>query len=247
MKIQINKHKKGGFTLIELMVVIAILASLAAIGYGPIMDHMGDGDRQQASSNLGQVQKLLMAFKGDYSSYPCDSTADSLQEDNAEINFGDLKGDHSNAYFRQLFYKHINSEGNFYAKIQGVKEADNRIANGAALERGENGMAYIMLKPKAGEEDVGKRGVSASNAPLALCCVARSSTPMDGTNVQFDMESFRGHAFVVNVDGSVKDLMDKIEEDDNDSSIGKLKTTIFPETRKGRDTSGDYVVLTPEL
>ena len=34
-------NKKKGFTLIELMVVIAILAALASIGYGPILEENG--------------------------------------------------------------------------------------------------------------------------------------------------------------------------------------------------------------
>lgn len=246
MKIHINTRKKGGFTLIELIVVIAILGVLATYGYGPIMAHLQDGDRQLANSNLGQLQKILVGFRNDHGDFPCDRTADELAE-NTDYDFGELKGDHSNAYFRQLFYKHTNTEKTFYGKIQGAKEPDDKIANGQALTKQENVMSYAMLKPKAGEEDLGRRGVTDSKAPLAFCCVAKSRTPWDGTNLQFDMNAFRGgHAFMVGVDGAVKPLVDQLEEDDS-GDLGKPKNTLFPETKKGRDTTGDYIVLTPDL
>ena len=95
-------NKKKGFTLIELMVVIGILAALASIGYGPILDHMNDGDRQKANSNLKSLHTVLQGFKSDNGSYPCDSTAERLQEEKPELNFGALTGDNSNAYFRQV-------------------------------------------------------------------------------------------------------------------------------------------------
>ena len=38
MKLSALKKNRKGFTLIELMVVIAILAALASIGYGPILE-----------------------------------------------------------------------------------------------------------------------------------------------------------------------------------------------------------------
>jgi len=244
MKLHLSTRKKGGFTLVELMVSNAILAAVAAICSAPLMNHMQDGDRQQAIASLGHVQKLLWAFKGDHGDYPCDRTAEELAE-NDTYDFGELKGDHSNAYFRQLFYKHTETERVFYGALQGVREGDGHIANGQALERGENAIAYVMLKPRAGEADVGRRGVTSSNAPLAFCGVAASDTPWDGANVRFDMASFLGHAYVAKVDGSIKDLSNELTE--TPDGTGKPVRPLFPETRRGRDTSGDYIVLTPDL
>ena len=118
MKVSALKKTKG-FTLIELMVVIAILAALAAIGYGPIIDHMNDGDRQMASSNLKSLHTVLQGFKTDHGSFPCDATAERLQEEKPDLNFGSLTGDNSNAYFRQVYYSASNvSEKPFFAKIK---------------------------------------------------------------------------------------------------------------------------------
>ncbi len=243
---------KAGFTLIELMVVVAILAALGSIAYPAIMDRMNDGDRQVASSNLKQIHTMLQQFQQDRGSFPCDATAEELQEVSPDINFGELTGDISNPYFRQLLMTQQEpSEKNFYAKLSGggkmTKEGDGKYANGKALERGENGMGYVMLKSK--DDESKKNSVSKTTAPLAICALYPSRTPYQGDAITFDRKSFRAHAFVLFVDGSVKDQEKNLQEDDDDEEKATFKqgVDIFPETKKGRATAGDYIVLTPEL
>lgn len=252
MKLSALKKNRKGFTLIELMVVIAILAALASIGYGPILDHMNDGDRQKASSNLKSLHTVLQGFKTENGSYPCDSTAERLQEEKPDLNFGALTGDSSNAYFRQVYYISSNvSEKPFFAKVtcnglNVVQEGDEKLANGQALTRGENAMAYVMRKNS--EDPNMKDGVSKSNAPLAVCGVYPSTTPYVGDQVAFDGTSFRGHAFLLSCDGSVKDLERDLTEDENTEDKYTLNSgkSLFPETKKGRSTADSYYVLSPE-
>ncbi len=248
----LKKTGKGGFTLIELMVVIAILATLASIGYGPILDHMNDGDRQKANTNLKSVFTLLQQFKMDNGTYPCDATGERLQEDNSDRDFGDLKGDHSNAYFRQLFFKSgVESEKPFYAKLSAPglniqKEGDEKLAGGNALRPGENAMSYVMRRDP--QDDNVKIAVSKSNAPLAMCSVYPSATPYTGDKLQIDMTSFRGHFFVLSSDGSVSDQADMVEDSQENEEVGVFKEgkDIFPETKRGRATAADHLILTPE-
>ncbi len=252
--------RKGGFTLIELMVVIAILAALGAMSYGPIMDRMNDGDRQVASNNLKQIHTMLQQFQIDRSTYPCDSTAEELSAKAANdgINFGELSGDTANPYFRQLLIVEKDpSEKVFYAKLncagkQMAKEGDGTVANGEALRSKENAMAYVMRK---GQEEGVKQGVNKSTAPLVICGIYPSRTPYSGDSLVFDNSSFRGHVFVLSGDGSVKDHDDNLIEDENDDekatfaeedSDGK-KISLFPQTKRGRDTASDYIILAPEL
>lgn len=246
-------NKKKGFTLIELMVVIAILAALASIGYGPIIDHMNDGDRQKASSNLKSLHTVLQGFKTDNGSYPCDSTAERLMEEKPDLNFGPLNGDTSNAYFRQVYYTPSNvSEKPFFAKVSCnglsvVQEGDEKLANGQALSRGENAMAYVMRKNS--EDPTIKDAVNKSNAPIAICGIYPNTTPYSGAEIAFDGTSFRGHAFMLSCDGSVKDLERDLEEDessDGDKYIMSANKSIFPETKRGRSTADGYIVLSPE-
>lgn len=247
MKLQLRKNRKGGFTLIELMVVIAILAALAAVGYGPIMEHMGDGDRQAASSNLKNLHSLLLSFNRDNGTYPCDETAERLMEDKPDYNFGELTGDKANCYFRQLFYQGNPDEKLFYAKVKGCKEGDAKIANGAALEKGENAFAYVLRKPTDDSEGRRTSIPSRGTIPLAFSCVAPSRTPYSGESVSFDMDSFRGHAHVLKSDGSVSDLKQAPGFEDAEDSVGKPNGALFPESKRGEDTSNKYVVLPADL
>lgn len=247
-----KKNRKGGFTLIELMVVIAILAALASVGYGPIIEHMNDGERQKANSNLKSIYTLLQQFKMDNGSFPCDATAERLQEDNNDRDFGELKGDHSNAYFRQLFYKNgVESEKPFYAKVEVsnlhvTSEGDERIANGQALRPGENAMSYVLRRDA--QDDTAKISVSKSNAPLAMCSIYPSKTPYSGDKVLIDITSFNGHLFVLSCDGSVSDREKDIVESEDNTDVGVIKQdkNLFPENKRGRSTAQDYLVLTPE-
>ncbi len=245
-------RRKGGFTLIELMVVIAILAALGAMSYGPIMDRLNDGDRQVASNNLKQVHTMLQQFNIDRTNYPCDATAEELTEAYPDINFGELTGQNSNPYFRQLLMVEKSpSEKVFYAKLNCAgksisKEGDGKVANGRALERNENGLAYVMRK---GADDNTKDSVSITKttAPLAICGVYPSRSPYSGDSVVYDNNSFRGHAFVLTCDGSVRDVQKSMKESDDDDQKATLTDNIFPETKKGRDTAPEYIVLAPEL
>ncbi len=244
--------RKGGFTLIELMVVIAILAALGSISYPAIIDRMNDGDRQIASSNLKQVYTMMQQFNTDRSTYPCDSSAEELTEAHPDINFGELSGNDSNAYFRQLLMvERTPSEKVFYAKVNCAgkvinKEGDDKVANGRALERGENAISYVMRKSS---EDSSKVAVNKTNAPLAIAGVYPAKAPYAGDRVAYDNSSFRGHVFVLSCDGSVKDIKEDIQEDDMEEDKATLKDgkNIFPETKKGRNTAPDYIVLTPDL
>ena len=195
---------------------------------------------------------MLQGFKTDNGSYPSDSTAERLQEEKPELNFGSLTGDTSNAYFRQIYYTPSNvSEKPFFAKVNCnglnvTKEGDEKLANGSALSRGENAMAYVMRK---NSEDANvKDGVSKSNAPLAICGIYPSDAPYSGDQVAFDATSFRGHAFVLSCDGSVKDIERELEEDENNDEKCILPggKSLFPESKRGKSTADGYYVLSPE-
>ncbi len=253
----LRKNRKGGFTLIELMVVIAILASLAAIGSGPILEHLNDGDRQQASSNLKSVFTILQQFRTDHNNFPCDTTAEEIMENTPELGFGPVTGSTSNDYLRQVFYdsQKNKSEKPFYAKLnvagRSVQEGDEKRAKGQALQHKENAMGYVMRKNP--DDPNMKLGVINTTSPLAICGVYPSATPYSGNELAFDMSSFRGHAFLLSVDGSVRDLEDNLKKDEANEEKGRYVDkkgnpgTIFPEDDNGNDTSDRYIVLSPDM
>ncbi len=253
----ISAHNKRGFTLIELMVVIAILAALGGIAYPTIMNQRNAGPRQVAQSNLKTVHTLLFQFQEDYGQFPCDATAEEIMDDKdkAEYDFGTITGNFSNNYFRQFFYNASNSsEAPFEAEVSCdgfiARKGDDNIARGKALNRGENGIAYVMRKDS--ENENGKKSVArnATNAPLAMTSVFPSKTPYNGDEFAIDISSFMNHFFIVKADGSISDLEDDIREDDNEESKGYLKqdVDIFPKKkRSGDSTASNYLILSPDL
>lgn len=262
------KHIKKGFTLVELLVVIAIMGALGAVGYGAILAFMNSGDKQAAETNMSNIGKALTQFSKDNKAFPCDTTADKLQDKAGA--FGELQGDTANCYLRQLFAKKdVVEEKNFFAKIgEAYSEGDGNIANGTCLEPGENAFAYVMLKAdesatpkskskpsknkKAAAVTVSRRPVREASAPLMFCCIKHDgATPISGEELKLDMEPFNEFALVLKVNGSVEKLEgDKIAVDPNDESVADFseKYTPFPKNRStGESKAADYEILPPAL
>jgi prepilin-type N-terminal cleavage/methylation domain-containing protein/prepilin-type processing-associated H-X9-DG protein len=60
-----------GFTLIELMVVVAIMAVFAAFSYGVIMHALVAAKGAASTSNLGQLARANLTYAGDHDGYYC--------------------------------------------------------------------------------------------------------------------------------------------------------------------------------
>jgi general secretion pathway protein G len=65
-----NKQKQGGFTLIELMVVIVILGLLGAMVVPSVFGSKEKADFQKVRSDIGQYEAALKRYRLDNGSYP---------------------------------------------------------------------------------------------------------------------------------------------------------------------------------
>lgn len=57
-----NPPKQTGFTLIELMIVVAIVGILAAIAYPSYMEHIRKGNRADAEASLMQLSQFMERY-----------------------------------------------------------------------------------------------------------------------------------------------------------------------------------------
>ena len=218
MKSTLKRRK--GFTLVELLVVIVIIAALAGLAYPQILRAKKKADTTQATSNARQVGTALMEFESEYGTYPDSATAQTVQQNTGSQLT--LTGSTSNDMFRQLIAAGItNSEEIFYAKTPYTKKPDNVFnTSGTALAAGECGFAYLMN---------GNDAFSTSGNP-ARPIVATPVLMSGGTSGQFDPNPFDSKAIVLRADTSVQSL--NIRTTDKQVVISGGKTL----TQTGDDT-----------
>lgn len=187
-----QKLKIGrGFTLVELLVVIVIIAALAGLTAPMVIRQRKKADQTEAVNNAKQIGLAMFEFENEYGSYP---GAKTLEQVNLNFPTAVIKGaadGNSNGYFKQLMQAGFTeSEAMFFAKIKGSKKPDGKITtDGDALAIGEVGFAYITD---------GNEGLSASGNPARPICV----TPMNAAGDKFDGTPFDKKAVLLRIDNS---------------------------------------------
>ncbi|MFZ9937322.1 MAG: type II secretion system protein [Luteolibacter sp.] len=190
-----QKSMRGGFTLVELLVVIVIIAALAGLAAPQIIKHRKKADQTEAVSNARQIGMALFEFETAYGSFPDQTTAEQVVE-NTQTQLS-LAGSNANDFFRQLLATEIAaSEEIFYAKSAYSKKPDNVFNSSAkALEAGEVGFGYIMN---------GQRALSSAGNPTRPVAAAPLKYPF--ASGQFDSDYYDARAVVLRIDNSVQAL-----------------------------------------
>lgn len=185
--------RRSGFTLVELLVVIVIIAALAGLTAPMVLRQRKKADQTQATNNARQIGMAMFDFESEYSSFPDRNTATEVANNTGtSLTFG---GGKSNDYFRQLVAAGIaQSEEMFYAKTPYTKKPDNVYnTSDKALAKGEVGFAYIMD---------GDTGFSISGNPARpLVYTPAFDAQEDGTG---DPDPFDKKAVVLRFDNSVQ-------------------------------------------
>ncbi len=200
-----NQTNRRGFTLVELLVVIVIIASLAGLTAPMVIRQRKKADQTEAVSNARQIGLAMLEFETEYGTYPDAATQTDL---NTTFTTAAITGDAtgSNGYFRQLFQAGLTqSEQMFYAKIKGAKKPDGDISsNSEALAAGEVGFGYILD---------GTDGMSSAGNPAR----ALIATPFT-TTTEFDGDPFDKKAVILRIDNSVSSANIAVPADADDNS-----------------------------
>jgi prepilin-type N-terminal cleavage/methylation domain-containing protein len=191
MKTNVQTTRRG-FTLVELLVVIVIIASLAGLTAPMVIRQRKKADQTEAISNAKQIGLAMFEFETEYGSFPDASTAATVTANTGTAYV--MSAANSNGIFLQLFGAgYTQSEAIFFAKAQGMKKPDGNIVGAEALAAGEVGFAYITT---------GVNGLSTSGNPARPYVV----TPLAGATNNFDPNPFDSKAVVLRVDNSVSSL-----------------------------------------
>ncbi len=208
-----NSRNKRGFTLVELLVVIVIIASLAGLSTPMIMGQIKKAARTQATSNAKQIGIAMFTFDQEYGSFPDSSTKDDVDEIFDESVIKGDAGQESNGYFKQLLQAGIvPSEEIFFAKANGTREPDGDMSTDAkALEKREVGFGYVLVSG-----DDGESGMSTSGNPSRILVI----TPLaKGSADEFDGDPFDKQAVALKIDQSAVNLQISVPAGTNKGSI----------------------------
>ena len=188
-----NHKTPRGFTLVELLVVIVIIAALAGLTAPMVIRQRKKADQTEAVNNARQIGIALFEFETEYGTFPDDLTATAVK-DATDTTL--VSGAKSNDRFRQLIRAGIaQSETMFYAKTAFTKKPDGILTTDTqALAAGECGFGILMDTTK---------GLSAAGNPSRPIIAAPFKVAMDGT---FDFDFYDGKAVVLKLDNSVSSL-----------------------------------------
>lgn len=191
-----NRKLRPGFTLVELLVVIVIIASLAGLTAPMVMRQKKKGDQTEAINNARQIGLAFTEFDNEYGSFPDAATATEVENNNPDTNLT-MGTTSSNDYFKQLMAANIaSSESMFYAKTSSSKKPDNVFNSDAeALKGGEVGFAYLLKNDGTAFGTTGNSGRPTIMTPM-----------VEGSTQEFDPDPFDSKLVVAKVDGSVVSL-----------------------------------------
>ncbi len=191
MKTNVQTTRRG-FTLVELLVVIVIIASLAGLTAPMVIRQRKKADQTTATNNARQIGLALVEFDNDYGSYPGTS---ALAQLDTTASVTGTAGPDSNGYFRMLFQAGLTqAEDMFYAKAKSTIKPDGIItSNTECLKAGECGFGYLA---------VGTEGLSSAgnpSRPLVIAPLTPGATTLDPEPFDKNLVALRGDNSVVSL------------------------------------------------
>ncbi|MBC7980511.1 MAG: prepilin-type N-terminal cleavage/methylation domain-containing protein [Armatimonadetes bacterium] len=191
---KMNQNHRRGFTLVELLVVIVIIASLAGLTAPMVIRQRKKADQTEAVNNSRQVGLAMFEFETEYGRFPDSTTVSQITD--AGLGTGlTMTGTDANAYFRQLIGAGFTqSETMFYVKTPQTSKPDGNINGAAALAAGEVGFGYIL------RNNVGLSTAGNPARPYVVTPLAASGTDT------FNPDPFDGKAVVLRIDNSATSL-----------------------------------------
>lgn len=187
-----NYRMRRGFTLVELLVVIVIIAALAGLTAPMVIRQRKKADQTEAVNNARQIGIALFEFETEYGSFPDNTTAETVATNTDTTK---VSGDSANDRFRQLIRSGIaQSESIFYSKTSYTKKPDGVFNDDTqALAAGEVGFGLMEKADGSGLSTAGN-----PSRPVVM-------TPFDQglSSEKFDYDMYDGKAVVLKLDNSV--------------------------------------------
>ncbi len=198
---KMNTRMRSGFTLVELLVVIVIIAALAGLTAPMVIRQRKKADQTEAVSNARQVGLAMFEFETEYGSYPDPTVGATINTNVGGTLVAPTTITTSNDAFTQLIAAGIaSSELIFYCKtLYSTQKPDNVYGTATeTLKRGDVGFGYMM--------DTGSKALSSAGNSGRVLIAAPLKYSGSFTSKQFDKEAYDSKAVVLKLDNSVVSL-----------------------------------------
>ncbi|MCP5532920.1 MAG: prepilin-type N-terminal cleavage/methylation domain-containing protein [Akkermansiaceae bacterium] len=195
-----NATHRRGFTLVELLVVIVIIAALAGLTAPMVIRQRKKADQTEAVNNARQIGLAMLDFETEYGSFPEGDLAEDINTQTGE-EFADSTITTSNDAFRQLIAAGIaQSEVMFFCKTAYSTRKPDDVMNtkDKMLKKGDVGFGYIM--------NSGGEAFSNAGSPGRVLIAAPLKYTGSFENGKFDREVYDNKAVVLKMDNSVISL-----------------------------------------
>ena len=195
-----NYKMRRGFTLVELLVVIVIIAALAGLTAPMVIRQRNKANQTEAVSNARQVGFAMFEFETEYGSFPEAALGETINGNTGET-LAPTTISTSNDAFRQLLASGIaQSETMFFCKTAYSTAKPDNIFNTAAnaLKKGEVGYGYIM--------GTGNLAYSTAGNPGRAIVVSPLKYEGSFSTGEFDKNLYDSKAVVLKIDNSVTSL-----------------------------------------
>ena len=161
-----KRMKQKGFTIIELVVVIAIISVLASIILVNVVQYNQRGKAAWVLGQVNQIQKALEMYKNQYGYYPYQNGKDLGYPDGIDAaGCTDPKTEFDNSFVGALTLKLV---PNFIAQIKDYTTGENPTCGGEIDESNYTFNSFFEYQTKDSEFTCGGEVMNSTNAPYYI-------------------------------------------------------------------------------
>jgi prepilin-type N-terminal cleavage/methylation domain-containing protein len=131
-----NLRSNGGFSLVELMIVIVIIGVLAAVAVPIYNNNVRKAKMSEADAALGSIRTQLRVYYGENGTYPTAAVAEAV----VGASWNDIKATElTGAYFVDANYTYLSADGSAYTltcAANGILDSDRTLSDAGVFAGG---------------------------------------------------------------------------------------------------------------